>query len=110
MTVKRYEFNDSVMSEFEDGQYVTYSDYQKLVAERDDFKKSAEYSAATNKKIVATNIRLSDENTELKSDAAIAEIKAQGIDEWIESRNGRWNGTTKEAEEFAADLRAGRKG
>lgn len=33
MTVKRYEFNDSVMSEFEDGQYVTYSDYQKLVAE-----------------------------------------------------------------------------
>lgn len=44
------------------------------------------------------------------TDAAIAEIKGRGIDEWIESRTGRWNGTTKEAEEFAANLRAGRKG
>lgn len=33
------------------------------------------------------------------------EIKAQGIDEWIASRNGRWNGTTTEAELFAASLR-----
>ncbi|HEN3551561.1 TPA: hypothetical protein ACXV43_004395 [Yersinia enterocolitica] len=33
------------------------------------------------------------------------EIKAQGVDEWIASRNGRWNGTTKEAELFAASLR-----
>ncbi|MGH8810380.1 MAG: hypothetical protein ACREXO_00155 [Advenella sp.] len=44
------------------------------------------------------------------TDAAIAEINAQGIDKWVESRKGRWNGTTKEAEEFAANLRAGRKG
>jgi len=47
--------------------------------------------------------------TEPEIDAAIAEIMAQGVaqgvDEWIESRNGRWNGTTKEAEEFAANLR-----
>ncbi|MDA5496903.1 hypothetical protein [Yersinia aleksiciae] len=35
----------------------------------------------------------------------INEIKAQGVDEWIASRNGRWNGTTKEAEKFAASLR-----
>lgn len=39
------------------------------------------------------------------TDAAINEIKAQGVDEWIASRNGRWNGTTKEAEKFAASLR-----
>lgn len=76
MTVKRYTPTQCCEH---DGTYVTYSDYQKLVAEnaamkqeRDDFKKSAEYSAATNKRIVAINIRLSDENTELKSDAAIA--------------------------------------
>ena len=36
---------------------------------------------------------------------ALNEIKAQGVDEWIASRNGRWNGTTKEAEKFAASLR-----
>lgn len=32
-------------------------------------------------------------------------MKAKGIDEWIASRNGRWNGTTTEAELFAASLR-----
>ncbi|MCB5319096.1 hypothetical protein LH413_16500 [Yersinia massiliensis] len=36
---------------------------------------------------------------------ALNEIKAQGVDDWIASRNGRWNGTTKEAEKFAASLR-----
>ncbi|HEN3547581.1 TPA: hypothetical protein U5E02_004666, partial [Yersinia enterocolitica] len=36
---------------------------------------------------------------------ALNEIKAQGVDEWISSRNGRWNGTTKEAERFTASLR-----
>ncbi|MDA5499862.1 hypothetical protein, partial [Yersinia aleksiciae] len=45
------------------------------------------------------------ENPFPATDAAINEIKAQGVDEWIASRNGRWNGTTKEAEEFAASLR-----
>ncbi|OVZ98971.1 hypothetical protein CBW53_02905 [Yersinia frederiksenii] len=38
---------------------------------------------------------------------AINGIEARGIDKWIASRNGRWNGTTKEAEEFAASLRGG---
>lgn len=40
------------------------------------------------------------------TDAALNEIKAQGVDEWIASRNGQWNGTTKEAELFAASLRS----
>lgn len=44
------------------------------------------------------------------TEAYICGLQAQGIDKWIESRDGRWNGTTKEAEEFAVNLRAGRKG
>lgn len=45
------------------------------------------------------------ENPFPATDAALNEIKAQGVDEWIASRNGRWNGTTKEAELFTASLR-----
>ncbi|WP_145547736.1 hypothetical protein [Yersinia intermedia] len=41
----------------------------------------------------------------LATTQALNEIKAQGVDDWIASRNGRWNGTTKEAEKFAASLR-----
>ncbi len=41
------------------------------------------------------------------TDAYVCGLQAQGIDKWIESRDGRWNGTTKEAEDFAAKLRAG---
>lgn len=41
------------------------------------------------------------------TDSALREIQAQGINRWIESRGGRWNGTTKEAEEYAASIRAG---
>ncbi|MEG6240460.1 hypothetical protein UXN57_00900 [Enterobacter hormaechei] len=39
------------------------------------------------------------------TDAFLAEVRASGIDQWIASRNGRWNGTTAEAERFAAQLR-----
>lgn len=39
--------------------------------------------------------------------AFLAEVRASGIDQWIASRDGRWNGTTKEAERFAAKLRLG---
>ena len=41
----------------------------------------------------------------LATTQALNEIKAQGVDEGISSRKGRWNGTTKEAELFAASLR-----
>ncbi|WP_105875035.1 hypothetical protein [Cronobacter malonaticus] len=41
------------------------------------------------------------------TDAFIAEQRAVGIEQWIASRNGAWNGTTKKAEEFAAKLRQG---
>lgn len=39
------------------------------------------------------------------TDAAIAALRAEGIEQWIASRNGAWNGTTKQAEEFARQLR-----
>lgn len=39
--------------------------------------------------------------------AFLAEVRASGIDQWIASRDGRWNGTTAEAERFAAQLRKG---
>lgn len=39
------------------------------------------------------------------TDAFLAEVRASGIDQWIASRDGRWNGTTKEAERFSAKIR-----
>ncbi|HHQ2384223.1 hypothetical protein [Enterobacter hormaechei] len=39
------------------------------------------------------------------TDAFLSEVRASGIDQWIASREGRWNGTTAEAERFAAQLR-----
>lgn len=41
------------------------------------------------------------------TDTFLAEVRASGIDQWIASRDGRWNGTTAEAERFAAQLRKG---
>lgn len=41
------------------------------------------------------------------TDVFLAEVRASGIDQWIVSRNGRWNGTTKDAERFAENLRKG---
>lgn len=43
--------------------------------------------------------------TVVNTDAAIAALRAEGIEQWIASRNGAWNGTTKQAEEFARQLR-----
>ncbi|PXK25027.1 hypothetical protein DMR31_20635 [Klebsiella variicola] len=37
----------------------------------------------------------------------VAGIKADGVEEWVSSRGGRWNGTTEEALKFAQQLREG---
>ncbi|EPK1682095.1 hypothetical protein RFD78_000808 [Klebsiella aerogenes] len=37
----------------------------------------------------------------------VAGIKADGVEEWVSSRGGRWNGTTEEAVKFAKQLREG---
>ncbi|EGH1311347.1 hypothetical protein ID519_000523 [Escherichia coli] len=41
------------------------------------------------------------------TDAFLAEVRASGIDAWIESLGDKWNGTTKDAERFAENLRKG---
>lgn len=41
------------------------------------------------------------------TDAFLAEVRASGIDAWIESLGDKWNGTTKDAERFATQLRKG---
>ncbi len=41
------------------------------------------------------------------TDAFLAGIKADGVEEWVSSRGGRWNGTTEEALKFAKQLREG---
>lgn len=43
------------------------------------------------------------------TDRIVAGIKADGVEEWVSSRGGRWNGTTEEALKFAAQLRKGAK-
>ena len=45
------------------------------------------------------------ENPFPATDAALAGIKADGVEEWVSSRGGRWNGTTEEALKFAKQLR-----
>ena len=41
------------------------------------------------------------------TDRIYAGIKADGVEEWVSSRGGCWNGTTEEALKFAAQLRKG---
>ncbi|GJK06183.1 hypothetical protein TUM17574_47340 [Klebsiella pneumoniae] len=43
------------------------------------------------------------------TDRIVAGIKADGVEEWVSSRGGRWNGTTAEALKFAKQLRDGGK-
>lgn len=43
------------------------------------------------------------------TDRIVAVIKADGVEEWVSSGGGRWNGTTEEALKFARQLREGDK-
>lgn len=47
------------------------------------------------------------ENPFPATDRILAGIKADGVEEWVSSRGGRWNGTTEEALKFAKQLREG---
>ncbi|HBR7006781.1 TPA: hypothetical protein L9249_000047 [Klebsiella pneumoniae] len=49
---------------------------------------------------------ISEEQTPA-TDRIVAGIKADGVEEWVSSRGGRWNGTTEEALKYAAQLRKG---
>ena len=54
-------------------------------------------------------IAVSPQETTPASDRIVAGIKADGVEEWVSSRGGRWNGTTEEALKFAKQLREGAK-
>ncbi len=86
--------NDTAMAALKQADEVVKSAYEKYVALADENMalKSARQNAMTLPETPAT-------------DAFLAEAWASGIDQWIASRDGRWNGTTVEAERFAAQLR-----
>ncbi len=42
------------------------------------------------------------------TDRIVSGFKADGVEEWVSSRGGRWNGTTEEALKFAKQLREGK--
>lgn len=132
--VKRYgsAVFDSGLIEMACGDYVTYSDYQKLVAENAALKDvvgltvnnlyASGYEAKQNSMHPWESLIFEGEKamSTPSTDAAIAEIKAQGVDEFKD-----WNDThieigdeyadilrevSKACSIFAANLRAGRKG
>ena len=113
MTVKRYTPTQCCEH---DGTYVTYSDYQKLVAENAALK----LCTSNQDKAVEHWNSWADEVDKIKSypetpatDAAIAEIKAHDINLLIDKLSGlpfTIGVSCGYVKEFAANLRAGRKG
>lgn len=156
MTVKRYDqiIHNGVMELMPDGKYVTYSDYQKLVAENAAYKSAeimellrlvecmtGDYNESNHghaeewiRHIANASSDFEDKHGDtpwgrmkglaaIDTDAAIAEIKAQGVDEFASSIGAEAAGlsmssnackaiksTAFRAVNFAANLRAGRKG
>lgn len=114
MTVKRYTPTQCCER---DGTYVTYSDYQKLVAENAALNGAIERVSGVYK--LSPHIQKLCEIKTPNTDAAIAEIGAKAVEQAAEFAPwlyGSQLGVQVEAvprEElfkFAANLRAGRKG
>ncbi|WP_259565571.1 hypothetical protein [Enterobacter sichuanensis] len=89
---------------------------EKLAAENAGLKNALEwlYETVSSESVSIPNEKYSSVTNAAQvlsetpaTDAFLAEVRAQGIDQWIASRNGRWNGTTAEAERFAAQIRKG---
>lgn len=51
-----------------------------------------------------------DEIETPSTDRIVAGFKADGLEEWVSSKGGPWNGTTEEALKFAKQLRDGGNG
>ncbi|HHS9576414.1 TPA: hypothetical protein ACTXEN_000432 [Raoultella planticola] len=93
--------------------------YQQLAAENVGLKQAAEFATASDMWIEQADGMLDYRYHEwyvdvLKTametpatDRIVAGIKADGVEEWVSSRGGRWNGTTEEALKFAKQLREG---
>lgn len=145
MTVKRYDARIgngmglsvpcSEMYENPVCQFVTYSDYQKLVAENARMREAIEFATAPDMwqeqadgmfdyRYVDWYVDVMNAALEPKStDAFTAELRAQGVDEFASSIGAEATGlstsskaykaiksTVFRAVNFAANLRAGRKG
>ena len=87
--------------------------YQQLAAENvalKTFCKNAAFDADYEAELGMERGGFTDalNNIEIPAtDRIVAGIKADGVEEWVSSRGGRWNGTTEEALKFAKQLREG---
>lgn len=93
--------------------------YQQLAAENVALKQAAEFATASDMWIEQADGMLDYRYHEwyvdvLKTametpatDRIVAGIKADGVEEWVSSRGGRWNGSTEDALKYAAQLRKG---
>lgn len=103
MTVKRYTPTQCCEH---DGTYITYSDYQKLVSENVALKEFIVEECVIPHEFYGDNKDAADFMPETPAtDAAIAEIKAQGVDEFLNDefvqevamRLADFNGETEES-------------
>ncbi|HHJ4302257.1 hypothetical protein [Klebsiella pneumoniae] len=58
--------------------------------------------------MLSAYVKLRDGLKTPATDRIVAGFKADGVEEWVSSRGGRWNGTTEEALKFAKQLREGK--
>lgn len=113
MKVKTYSVNTFdawLQTEGDDttGSYVKYEDYAALAAECAALKSAIEFAEPwlpTCDEELLHRIEIAKQTP--ATDAYLAGIKADGVEEWVSSRGGRWNGTTEEALKFAKQLREG---
>ena len=57
--------------------------------------------------MLSAYVKLRDGLKTPATDRIVAGFKADGVEEWVSRRGGRWNGTTEEALKFAKQLREG---
>ncbi|MEH4241293.1 hypothetical protein POY20_24615 [Klebsiella michiganensis] len=85
--------------------------FKQLVAENVELKAAIDATIGWQQSTDVENVEsvrmLLDINTPA-TDRIVAGIKADGVEEWVSSRGGRWNGTTEEALKFAKHLREGK--
>ena len=118
MTVKRYcsVLFDAGLIEMACGDYVTHSDYQKLVAENASMRKAIDETIGWQDSVDpgnAESVRLLVALQTPSTDAFTAELRAQGVDELANKLDGlpfNCGVNHQYVVSFAANLRAGRKG
>lgn len=115
MKVKTYSVNTFdawLQTEGDDtaGSYVKFEDHAALAAECAALKSAIEFALPwlpTCDEELLHRIEIAKQTP--ATDRIVAGIKADGVEEWVSSRGGRWNGTTEEALKFAKHLRDGGK-